>query len=449
MVVAEEYIHMVANESVPIALNWADIVEASKQCEEIVTVVKCVESNDYERVAMGYQAVKSELSVCDSVLLRGERIVIPVSLRSRCIELAHEGHQGIVKTKQRLRTKVWWPSIDREAEQVCRSCEDCIRVGAPNPPVPLCMTKFPSQPWQHLSCDILGPLPNGQSVFVVVDYYSRFFECAFLRSTVADKVVEYLDTVFSRMGFPVSLRSDNGPQFTSDVFQRYLKEIGVQWVSTTPLWPQANGEVERVNRTLLKALKIAHLNKLSLESELRKFLVSYRSTPHSTTGVAPYTLLFGRSMKTKLPSLDIEPDKTVHEKAAENDSRSKIKAKAHMDYRRQAADSNIEVGDEVFLRQQKQSKLDATFGEERFHVTGRLGSDIVCENKEGSRTVRRNVSFARKCPTSEKGGLNDDNVSRNSSGPGSEGNSLGFESQPQERRSRAPPLRFGNPIAHD
>ena len=72
--------------------------------------------------------------------------------------------------------------------------------------------------------------------------------------------------------------------------------------------PQANGEVERVNRTLVKVLKIAHSNKLDLGVELRKFLVAYRSTPHASTGVAPYTLLFNREMRTKLPGLEVEVD---------------------------------------------------------------------------------------------------------------------------------------------
>ena len=59
------------------------------------------------------------------LVLRGTRIIMPESLRERTVELAHEGHQGIVKTKARLRTKVWWSGVDRAAEQACRACHAC------------------------------------------------------------------------------------------------------------------------------------------------------------------------------------------------------------------------------------------------------------------------------------------------------------------------------------
>jgi len=124
-----------------------------------------------------------------------------------------------------------------------------------------------------------------------------------------------MDTVFSRFGFCEAIRTDNGPQFVSGVFQNYLAGNNIKWVSTTPLWPQANAEVERVNRTLLKSLKIAHSKRENLGRELRKFLLAYRSTPHSSTGIAPYTLLFGRVMRTKLPYLEGEIDDTVYDKA--------------------------------------------------------------------------------------------------------------------------------------
>ena len=81
-----------------------------------------------------------------------------------------------------------------------------------------------------------------------------------MRSTSAEKVIEFLDTVFARFGMPKALRSDNGPQFIAQVFQAFLKECGTRWVSTTPVWAQANGLVERANQGLLKSLRIAHAN---------------------------------------------------------------------------------------------------------------------------------------------------------------------------------------------
>ncbi|RUA05256.1 MAG: hypothetical protein DSY43_04960 [Gammaproteobacteria bacterium] len=152
-----------------------------------------------------------------------------------------------------------------------------------------------------MAADLMGPLPSGEYVFVVVDYFSRYFEVDVLRSTTAPKIIESLDKIFCTHGLPVTLRTDNGPQFVSEQFESYLAENGISHKTSTPLWPQANGEVERQNRSILKILKIAHSEKKDMQAELRKFLMAYRTTQHSSTGSTPAKLLFNREMKSKLP----------------------------------------------------------------------------------------------------------------------------------------------------
>lgn len=71
--------------------------------------------------------------------------------------------------------KVWRPGIDAECEKLCRACVDCMKVSSPELPATVNMTKFQSKPWDYLSADILGPLLDGQYIFVVIDYHSRFF----------------------------------------------------------------------------------------------------------------------------------------------------------------------------------------------------------------------------------------------------------------------------------
>lgn len=56
--------------------------------------------------------MRSELCAIGKLVFRGTRIVLPKELRSRVLELAHEGHPGIVAMKHPLRSKVWWPGID-------------------------------------------------------------------------------------------------------------------------------------------------------------------------------------------------------------------------------------------------------------------------------------------------------------------------------------------------
>ena len=182
--------------------------------------------------------------------------MIPSKLRKRVIELAHEGHQGVVKTKQRVRTKVWWPKIDKDVESKCRSCHGCQLVGLPTPPEPIKSSPFPTQPWKDLAADLLGPLPSGEYLFAVVEA-----EVDVMKTVTSSKIIESLKAIFCTFGLPCSMKTDNGKQFVSDEFEEYLRENDILHRTSTPLWPQANGENERQNRTMMKALKIAQAEK--------------------------------------------------------------------------------------------------------------------------------------------------------------------------------------------
>ena len=73
-----------------------------------------------------FKHVKHELSCTKGgIILRGSRIVIPTLLQVRVVELAHGGHQGIVKTKALIRSKVWFPGIDARVEQAIKVCVEC------------------------------------------------------------------------------------------------------------------------------------------------------------------------------------------------------------------------------------------------------------------------------------------------------------------------------------
>ena len=95
----------------------------------------------------------------------------------------------------------------------------------------------------------------------------------------------------------------------SEEFEVFLTGHGIEHRKSTPLWPKTDGEVERQNRTLLKSLKITDAEGKRWKEELNKFLLPYRTTPHSSTGATPAFLMFGRELKTKLPQL--RPNKSV------------------------------------------------------------------------------------------------------------------------------------------
>ena len=163
-----------------------------------------------------YLPYSSELCGIRQLILRGTRIVIPKKLR--VLSLAHEGHPGIVGTKQKLRSKVWLPGMEKDAKKHCKTCYGCQLVSRPSPPEPIRNTALPTGPWRDLAIDVLGTLPTGESILVVVDYCSRYYEIDIMRSTVASKVISSLEEIFARDGLTVSLTSDNGPQFVPTEF---------------------------------------------------------------------------------------------------------------------------------------------------------------------------------------------------------------------------------------
>ena len=91
-----------------------------------------------------------------------------------------------------------------------------------------------------------------------------------MKSVLSRDIVDSLDRIFARHGISVSMKTDNGPQFISSEFKNYMTTNGVQHVTSTPLWPQGNGEVERQNRTLLKSIRIAYAAGKDWKKELNK-----------------------------------------------------------------------------------------------------------------------------------------------------------------------------------
>ena len=262
-----------------------------------------------------YYQVRCELSSADSLLFRGHRLVVPSILRKRLIDLAHEGHQGQVRTKQRLRERSWWPAMDREVEQSLSECSVCaahskssVLCSPPLQAIPL-----PGGAWQDLQLDIIGPLSGGHPQYrfglVLVDRYSRWPEVAFTCNATSASVIDFLEGVFTREGYPERLHTDNGPQFCSEEFQRFLRTGGIRHLRSSPYSPQTCGMVERLNRTVKDAVATARALGQSVATYVRSFLGSYRSTPHPGTGRSPFELLRGRVMRTPLDVMPPEPVK--------------------------------------------------------------------------------------------------------------------------------------------
>ena len=104
--------------AVPKGMTLEDIQQTTEVDAEMQTLIKAIETDRWTSPEVqDYKRLKDEFSVYNGVVLRMNRILIPPTLRSRAVELAHLGHQGIVKTKQLIRDKVWFPGIDKLTEE--------------------------------------------------------------------------------------------------------------------------------------------------------------------------------------------------------------------------------------------------------------------------------------------------------------------------------------------
>ena len=154
-------------------------------------------------------------------------------------------------------------------------------------------TSLPLHPWQKISADLFQA--KQQHFLVVMNYYSRYLEIAYLPDISSATMIGKMKNMFARWGVPEEIVSDNGTQFTSAAFQSFVEKYNFVCSFTSPHFPQANGQAE-------SAVKIA---KRIVEQQQDPFLglMAYRSTPISATDVSPAQLMMGRQMRTNLPVL--------------------------------------------------------------------------------------------------------------------------------------------------
>ena len=230
-----------------------------------------------------YASVSAELSVEKGLLLRGSRIIIPSALRQDILTRLHTGHQGIMKCRERARQSVWWPGLSAHLLQMIKNCQTCCKEQS-QPAEPLITSEVPELPFQKIGTDLFEW--EKRIYLLLVDYYSRYIEIALLNRPTAVEVIAHMKSIFARHGIPELVISYNGPQYS---FSEFANEYQFQHVTSSPLYPQSNGEAERAVKTIKGLLK--------KETDPYLALQSYRATPLQI-GYSPAELLMGRRLRT-------------------------------------------------------------------------------------------------------------------------------------------------------
>ena len=233
-----------------------------------------------------------------------QQLVVPRPYVSKVLFMAHThllgAHLGMDKTRERVVARFYWPGVRRDVERYCQECAECQRVaprgGERSPLIPMPIIETP---FERIALDIVGPLPKTSRghryLLVILDYATRYPEALPLRAATSKAVARELTLLFSRVGLPKEILTDQGSCFMSRVMKELLKLLQVAQLRTSVYHPQTDGLVERFNKTIKQMLKkcIAEDGK-NWDQLLPHVLFAIREVPQASTGFSPFELLYGR-----------------------------------------------------------------------------------------------------------------------------------------------------------
>jgi transposase InsO family protein len=238
-----------------------------------------------------YWNFRDELAEHDGILWKGMRFIVPPSLRRHMLSQIHASHLGVVKCKRRAAEAMFWPGMHAQIEDLVMDCAECSKYQNRQAHEPLCPTRTPDLPWVEAAADLFDW--EGRTYLLTIDYFSKFIEVDYLPNTESTAVISALKTQMCRHGVVEKLRTDNGPQFSSAAFQEFCKSYGISHVTSSPHYPQSNGEAERAVQTVKRLWAKSKDKNLAL--------LDYRTTPLESCKLSPAQLCMSRRPRNLLP----------------------------------------------------------------------------------------------------------------------------------------------------
>ncbi|KAF6030922.1 hypothetical protein EB796_010766 [Bugula neritina] len=235
--------------------------------------------------------------------------MVPSSLRKEVLQKAHDcimsGHLGVKKTTDRVLSNFFWPGLNGDVVRFCQSCDICqktVKKGSVMK-VPVQETPLIDTPFKRCAIDLVGPInpPSEKGhryILTLVDYATRYPEATPLKNIDSATVAEALLDMYSRVGIPEEVISDQGTQFISDYMKEFTRLLDMRQLPTSPYHAMANGLVEKFNGTLKSMLKkLCAKEPRQWHRFINAALFAYREVPQESTGFAPFELLYGRTVR--------------------------------------------------------------------------------------------------------------------------------------------------------
>jgi len=243
-----------------------------------------------------YWTFREELSIEDSLIFKGHRIVVPQALQGEILSKLHASHQGIEKTKLRARTLVFCKNLNIDIEEMTKSCTICKELQPKQAREPLIQTEVPPRPWHTVRTDIF--FLDNDEFLLIADYYTKY---PFVRKipkghSTSKCVADLTMQIFSKQGIPRFVRSNNGPHFQG-YYRQFAEEYGFDHVKSSPNYPHSNGFIENQVKIVKGALKKAKRS----NSDPNIALLCLRATPIDSKLLSPAELLLGRQVQDNLP----------------------------------------------------------------------------------------------------------------------------------------------------
>ncbi|KAD4180494.1 hypothetical protein E3N88_29085 [Mikania micrantha] len=326
---------------------------------------------------------------------RWGRVWIPPTcpLKSTLLEEAHKSkysiHPGATKMYRDLRVNYWWPGMKRDVVKHVEKCLTCMQVKAEHqkPYGKLQPLEIPLWKWEHITMDLITKLPKTRkgydTIWVVVDRLTKSAHFLPIRESYSsEKMAEtYVREVVSRHGVPVTIVSDRDTRFTSHFWRNFQEELGTKLLISTAYHPQTDGQSERTIQTLEDMLRACIIDfGGSWDDYLPLAEFSYNNSYHSSIGMPPYEMLYGRKCRTPVCWGEVGQRELANKKVVKvtNERIDQIRAhlKAAQDRQKSYADKRrrpieFQVGDFVLL------KVSPWKGVIRFRKRGKLSPRFI------------------------------------------------------------------------